>query len=52
MLQGVELWKQGKLEAYGELINQSSQSSLHNYEVGRPFVIPCDLLVSPSDYQA
>lgn len=33
VLQGIELWKAGNLEAYGVLMNQSSHSSLHNYEV-------------------
>ena len=33
VLQGVELWKSGSLEAYGALMNQSSQSSMQSYEV-------------------
>ena len=33
VLEGVELWSAGDLPAFGALMNQSSWSSLHNYEV-------------------
>ena len=32
MLKGAELWKAGDLTAFGQLMNISSYSSLHNYE--------------------
>ena len=33
---GVEAWKKGDIEAYGQLIFESGQSSIENYECGCP----------------
>lgn len=34
--QGVEAWKQGDIEAFGRLVFESCESSIHNYECGSP----------------
>ena len=36
---GVELWKQGDLEGFGELMNASCKSSIENWEAGSPELI-------------
>lgn len=36
---GVEAWKNGDIKAFGELIFQSCESSIHNYECGSPELI-------------
>ena len=36
---GTELWKQGDLEGFGELMNLSCQSSIENWEAGSPELI-------------
>ena len=41
MLMGVDLWSAGNLAEFGALMNQSSWSSLHNYEVRLGFVPVC-----------
>lgn len=33
---GIEAWRQGDLDYFGELINASGESSVHNYECGTP----------------
>ncbi len=35
---GVELWKQGDLEAFGGLVNESGRSSIENYECGNEYL--------------
>lgn len=35
---GVELWKQGDLEAFGQLVNESGRSSIENYECGNAYL--------------
>ena len=39
MRQGIELWRQGDLEGFGELMNASCQSSIENWEAGSPELI-------------
>jgi galactokinase len=39
VLKGMELWSQGDIEAFGELITKSGESSIVNYESGSPALI-------------
>ena len=43
VLEGVDLWSAGDLTAFGSLMNQSSWSSLHNYEVHLPAAVSAGL---------
>ncbi len=36
---GVTAWESGNMELFGQLINQSCESSIHNYECGSPELI-------------
>ncbi|MBR1688932.1 MAG: galactokinase [Prevotella sp.] len=36
---GVELWQQGDIEHFGQLMFESCESSIHNYECGSPELI-------------
>ena len=37
--QGIEAWKQGDLNLFGQLVTASGHSSIHNYECGSPPLI-------------
>lgn len=39
VLKGVELWKQGDIKGFGQLVFESGLSSIHNYESGSPELI-------------
>jgi galacturonokinase len=39
VLRGVQAWKDGDIEAFGRLIFESGESSVHNYECGCPELI-------------
>jgi len=43
---GVNAWKDGNLESFGQLMNQSCQSSIQNYESGSPILVELHELVS------
>jgi len=36
---GVDCWREGDLDSFGELMNASCESSIHNYECGAPHLI-------------
>lgn len=36
MTEGIEAWAQGDLERFGQLMNASGESSVHQYECGCP----------------
>jgi galactokinase/galacturonokinase len=44
--QGAQAWQQGNLEFFGQLMNQSCESSITNYEVGNDILIELHELVS------
>jgi galactokinase len=43
---GVEAWQKSNLERFGQLMNQSCESSIRNYESGSPILIELSELVS------
>ena len=44
--QGAKAWQESKLEAFGQLMNQSCASSINNYESGSEILIELHNLVS------
>ncbi len=54
VLRGGELWQAGDLEAFGRLMFQSCESSIHNYETGSPELIELQqiLVETPGVYGA
>lgn len=44
--QGEQAWQQGNLESFGQLMNQSCESSIRNYESGSEILIELHELVS------
>lgn len=46
---GVEAWKLGDVEAYGNLVFQSGESSIHNYECGCPELIKLYEIMTETD---
>lgn len=47
--QGVKSWNEANLEVFGQLMNQSCQSSINNYEVGSEILVELHELVSGMD---
>jgi len=43
---GVHAWRESNLELFGQLMNQSCESSIRNYESGSPILIELSELVS------
>ncbi|MGB8984855.1 MAG: galactokinase family protein [Anaerolineales bacterium] len=46
---GVHAWRESNLELFGQLMNQSCESSIRNYESGSPILIELSELVSSTD---
>ena len=46
---GVEAWKKGDIEAYGQLIFESGRSSIENYECGCPELISLYEILTKTD---
>ncbi len=46
---GVQAWQESNLELFGQLMNQSCESSIRNYESGSPILIELSELVSNTD---
>jgi galactokinase len=46
---GVHAWQKSDLELFGQLMNQSCESSIRNYESGSPILIELSELVSSTD---
>ncbi len=46
---GVQAWQASNLELFGQLMNQSCESSIRNYESGSPILIELSELVSRTD---
>lgn len=47
--QGAKAWYEANIEVFGQLMNQSCQSSIHNYEVGSDMLIELHELVSGTE---
>jgi dTDP-glucose pyrophosphorylase len=47
--QGAELWKEAKLDEFGQLMNQSCASSINNYQSGSEILIELHELVSETN---
>jgi galactokinase len=46
---GVQAWAEANLDVFGQLMNQSCESSIRNYESGSPILIELSELVSNTD---
>lgn len=46
---GVEAWRDGDLQAFGRLMNDSCRSSIENFEVGSPEIVGLHELVCETD---
>ncbi|MGN0907702.1 MAG: galactokinase family protein [Bullifex sp.] len=46
---GIEYWKEGDIESFGHLINESGMSSIVNYECGSPWLIKLYDILSKLD---
>jgi galactokinase len=47
--EGAQAWRESNLERFGQLMNQSCESSIRNYESGSPILIELSELVSNTD---
>jgi galactokinase/galacturonokinase len=47
--EGAQVWKESNLQRFGQLMNQSCASSIHNYESGSEILIELHKLVSETD---